>query len=179
MNDPRPSPFFTPLLYPNIVLNALLSACLATYWPAIHQLSDWLCGSRLISKLVVMWKLHRVFWSHMLCACIDNFMILNWATTSFIANHTRRWWTIWRLLFPSCARRWGKGCINETDYHYSIISPLMLVAKSNRLKGGVWCRVVRYHTQWIHCSFWASYLGYQLPECIQQCEIKLVWENTI
>ena len=62
--------------------------------------------------LVVVRKLHRVFWPLTLCVFIENFMILckqNWATTSFIASCTRRWRIILPLLFPSRAPPRGKG----------------------------------------------------------------------
>ena len=60
---------------------------LATYWPAIHRLSNCLCGCRLVSQLVVVRKLHRVFWLHTLCAFIDNFIILCPAELSHYELH--------------------------------------------------------------------------------------------
>ena len=39
-----------------------------------------------------------------------------------------------------------RGHINETNYHYSIVSPPILVAKSNQQKGGVMSSEYGTHT---------------------------------
>ena len=63
-----------------------------------------------------------------------SFALQNWATTSFIASRTRRWQTILPLLFPLCAPQRGKGVYKRDWFHYKL--PPILVAKSNRQKGG-------------------------------------------
>ena len=83
---------------------------LATYWPAIHQPSDWLRGGKLVSSW--SWCENCIAFSdrsHSAPSIILlSFALQNWATTSFIASHTRRWQTILPLLFPSRAPQWGK-----------------------------------------------------------------------
>ena len=97
---------------------------LATYRPAIHWPSDWLHCGRLVSSW--WWCENCIAFSdrsrHSVPSLIISwsFALQNWAATSFIASHTRRWWTILPLLFPSCTPWRGKGAYK---YHYSIVQP--------------------------------------------------------
>ena len=49
-----------------------------------------------------------------------------------------------------------RGCITETNYHYSIISPPILVAKSNRQKGGGGVSLSEYSTLNLSLELWDS-----------------------
>ena len=83
--------------------------------------SDWLRGGRLVSSW--WWCIAFSDRSHSAPSLIISwsFALQNWATTSFITSCTRRQFC--HFCFPHALHREERGRINETNYHYSIISP--------------------------------------------------------
>ena len=89
------------------------------------------------SWLVVVQKLHRIFWPHILHIFIDNPLPYR---TELLQTSLQAAWDgdrqFCHCYFLHALHSEERGRINESDYHYSIITPPIFVAKSNWQKGG-------------------------------------------
>ena len=105
----------------------------------LHWPSDWLHSGRLVASwwwckncIALSDRTHSA--PSLIISCY--FALKNWATISYFTSCMRRWRTILPLLFPSCAPKRGKTAYKWDNYQFSIVSPTILVAKSNQQKEG-------------------------------------------
>ena len=110
---------------------------LATYWPAIHRPSDWLRGGRLVAS---WWLCENCIAFSDCTHCVPSLIILCPAELSHYELHRKPYETVTNnsAVAVSLARSTARkgDIINGTSYHYSIISPPILVANLIGKKGG-------------------------------------------